>query len=37
MSKVFYLRIKNNGTIENNGKKTRGAPDSLSDRRREWP
>jgi|GEM_PF-2317981 len=33
----FYLRVKNNGVIENNGKKTTGAPDCLSDRRREWP
>lgn len=37
-SKVRYLRIKNNGTKESNRKKATGRPpDSLSDRRREWP
>ena len=38
MSKVLYLRIKNNYTIESNGKKTTGSPpNSLSGRRRVWP
>ena len=37
MSKVLYLRIRNNYTIESNGKKTTGAPNSLSGRRRVWP
>lgn len=37
ISKVLYLKIKNTGTIENNGKETTCAPDSLSDQRRKWP
>lgn len=37
MSKVLYLRIKNNGTKESNRKKATGGPhDSLSVRRRVW-